>query len=173
MEPTPRRVSGSDGLDLHLLTWSTEGVPLVLLHGFGNDAHIWDDFAPEVAAHYRVLALDLRGHGDSAWPLHGEYDYAHHVADLEAVTQGLGIERMVLVGHSLGGWYVRTFAAQYPDEVAGLVLVDATPDDNTPWIEAWPDFWERIEDDPGYAEWVERGTQANRDEEDFVKEGVN
>ena len=40
---------------------------LLLLHGFGNDAHIWDDFAPAVAPHYRTLALDHRGHGDSAW----------------------------------------------------------------------------------------------------------
>ncbi len=58
MEPVSRRVSGADGLELHLLEWSEAGVPLLLLHGYGNDAHIWDDFAPEVAASYRTLALD-------------------------------------------------------------------------------------------------------------------
>jgi pimeloyl-ACP methyl ester carboxylesterase len=131
MEPKPRRVGGSNGLDLHLLEWSQQGVPLVLIHGFGNDAHIWDDFAPVAAAHYRVLALDLRGHGDSAWPLHGEYEYAHHVADLEAVTQSLGIERMVLVGHSLGGRVAMLYAGAHPEQMAGLVIVDSAPELDT------------------------------------------
>lgn len=128
MEPTPRRLTGSGGVDLHLLEWSREGVPLMLVHGFGNEAHIWDDFAPIAAPHYRVLALDLRGHGDSDWALHGEYEYAHHVADLEAVTEGLGIERMVLVGHSLGGRVAMLYAAAHPEQMAGLVIVDSAPD---------------------------------------------
>ena len=130
MEPKSRRVAGSNGIDLHLLEWSQEGVPLVLVHGFGNDAHIWDDFAPVAAPHYRVLALDLRGHGDSAWPLHAEYEYAHHVADLEAVLDGLGIERLVLVGHSLGGRVAMLFAGVHPERMAGLVIVDSAP---APW----------------------------------------
>ena len=128
MEPRPRRVRGSDGLDLHVLEWSQRGVPLLLVHGFGNDAHIWDDLAPEVAPHYRVLALDLRGHGDSAWALHGEYDYSHHVADLEAVTESLGIDRMVLVGHSLGGRVAMLYAGAHPEQLAGLVIVDSAPE---------------------------------------------
>ena len=128
MEPKSRRVAGSNGIDLHLLEWSQEGVPLVLVHGFGNDAHIWDDFAPVAAPHYRVLALDLRGHGDSAWPLHAEYEYAHHVADLEAVLNGLGIERLVLVGHSLGGRVAMLFAGAHPERMAGLVIVDSAPE---------------------------------------------
>ena len=68
MQPHSRRVPGKNGVELHLLEWSTEGVPLLLLHGFGTQAHIWDDFAPAVAPYYRTLALDHRGHGDSAFP---------------------------------------------------------------------------------------------------------
>ena len=128
MEARPRRISGSDGLDLHLLEWSQQGVPLMLVHGFGNDAHIWDDFAPVAAPHYRVLALDLRGHGDSAWALHGEYEYAHYVADLDALTQNLGIERILLVGHSLGGRVAMLYAAAHPEQMAGLVIVDSAPE---------------------------------------------
>ena len=128
MEPRPRRISGSNGLDLHLLEWSQQGVPLMLVHGFGNDAHIWDDFAPVAAPHYRVLALDLRGHGDSAWALHGEYEYAHYVADLDALTQNLGIERIILVGHSLGGRVAMLYAAAHPEQMAGLVIVDSAPE---------------------------------------------
>jgi pimeloyl-ACP methyl ester carboxylesterase len=66
MQPKDLRVKGSSGGELHLLEWSSEGVPMLLLHGFGNEAHIWDDFAPIVAPHYRTVALDHRGHGQVA-----------------------------------------------------------------------------------------------------------
>ena len=128
MTPRSRRISGSDGLDLHLLEWSTEGVALLLVHGFGNDAHIWDDFAPAVATYYRVLALDQRGHGDSAWALHGEYEYEHFVADLECVCESLAIDRFVLVGHSLGGRVAMLYGGEHPDKLAGLVIVDSAPE---------------------------------------------
>ena len=98
MEPRSRRIPGSDGLSLHVLEWSDEGTPLVLVHGFGNEAHIWDDFAPLVADHYRVIAIDQRGHGDSSHDPEQRYDYDFLVADLEAVTAALGIERLVLSG---------------------------------------------------------------------------
>jgi pimeloyl-ACP methyl ester carboxylesterase len=129
MEPRSRRVAGSGGIDLHALEWSTEGVPLLLLHGFGNEAHIWDDFAPAVSPHYRTLALDHRGHGDSAWAGDvGGYDLDTLVDDVEAVTKELGIERLVLVGHSLGGRVSTLFAGRHPERVAGLVLVDIGPE---------------------------------------------
>ena len=111
IRPTSLRRAGSDGLTLHLLEWSRDGVPLLLVHGFGNEAHIWDDFAPTVAEYYRVLAVDLRGHGDSDHHPEGKYDYDAHVADLEALIDGLGFERLVLIGHSLGGRVSTTMRA--------------------------------------------------------------
>ncbi len=128
MQPISRRVTGSQGLDLHLLEWSREGVPMLLVHGFGNEAHIWQDFAVEVAAYYRVLGLDQRGHGESGWPLHGEYEYPHFMADLDAVFENLSIERAVLVGHSLGGRVCMLYAGEHPEKVAGLVIVDSAPE---------------------------------------------
>ena len=128
MEPTSRRVPGADGNDIHVLEWSQEGVPLVLVHGFGNDAHIWDDFAPLVAPHYRVVAVDLRGHGDSDHDPERRYQWNDHVRDLEAVTAALGIERLVLVGHSLGGRTSLLFAGRHPERMAGLVVVDTGPE---------------------------------------------
>jgi pimeloyl-ACP methyl ester carboxylesterase len=128
MQPSSLRIPASDGLELHLLRWSNEGVPMLLLHGFGNEAHIWDDFAPAVAPHYQVLALDLRGHGDSDWDSEGRYDYAHHVADLEAIVEALGCERLVLVGHSLGGRVSIRYAGGHPERIAGLVIVDSAPE---------------------------------------------
>ena len=128
MQPRSQRVAGSNGLELHLLEWSTDGVPMLLIHGFGNEAHIWDDFAPVVAEHYRVLALDLRGHGESAWDPEGRYDYEDHMADLDCVTAALGIDRMVVVGHSLGGRVSMLYAGRHPERFAGLVIVDSAPE---------------------------------------------
>ncbi len=128
MQPRSIRIPASDGLSLHALEWSREGVPMILIHGFGNEAHIWDDFAPQVAGHYRVIALDLRGHGDSDWDPESRYDYPHHVADLEAVVNALGIERMVLVAHSLGGRVSMLYAGRHPEQLAGLVIVDSAPE---------------------------------------------
>jgi pimeloyl-ACP methyl ester carboxylesterase len=128
MQPVSRRVPGAHGLSLHLLEWSGEGVPLLLLHGFSHEAHVWDDFAPLVAPHYRVLALDHRGHGDSDRDPEGRYDWDTLVADVESVTAHLGIERLVIVGHSLGGRTAIRFAARHPERMAGLVIVDIGPD---------------------------------------------
>ncbi len=128
MQPTDLRVKGAHGALLHLLEWSTEGVPMLLLHGFGNEAHIWDDFAPIVAPHYRTLALDHRGHGQSDWDPEGRYEIDALVADLETVTAALGIERLVLVAHSLGGRVATLFAGRHPERMAGFVLVDIGPE---------------------------------------------
>ena len=121
-------MKGSSGGELHLLEWSTEGVPMLLLHGFGNEAHIWDDFAPIVAPHYRVVALDHRGHGQSDWDPEGRYQIDYLVDDVEAVTAALGIDRVVLVAHSLGGRVATIFSERHPARIAGLVLVDIGPE---------------------------------------------
>lgn len=128
MESTSLRIPVTDGLSLHALEWSTEGVPMILVHGFGNEAHLWDDFAPHVAEHYRVIALSLRGHGDSDWDPEHRYDYDSHVADLMAATSHLGIDRMVLVGFSLGGRVAMLYAGIAPEKLAGLVIVDSAPE---------------------------------------------
>jgi pimeloyl-ACP methyl ester carboxylesterase len=128
MQSRDLRVKGAHGAELHLLEWSTEGVPMLLLHGFGNEAHIWDDFAPVVAPHYRTLALDHRGHGRSDWDPEQRYQLDALVDDVETVTAALGIERMVLVGHSLGGRVSTLFAGRHPARLAGLVIVDIGPD---------------------------------------------
>ena len=128
MQAKDLRVKGSSGGELHLLEWSTEGVPMLLLHGFGNEAHIWDDFAPIVAPHYRTLALDHRGHGQSDWDREGRYDIDSLADDVETLTAALGIERMVLVAHSLGGRVATVFAGRHPERIAGLVIVDIGPE---------------------------------------------
>ncbi len=122
------RIPGADGLSLNLIEWSREGVPMLLLHGFSNEAHIWDDFAPTVAPYYRVLAMDLRGHGDSDWHPEAAYDYEDHVGDIEAIISNLGFERLVIVAHSLGGRAAMLFGGRHPEKLAGLVIVDSAPE---------------------------------------------
>lgn len=128
MEPRSLRVAAADGLALHALVWSDAGVPFVLLHGFSNDAHVWDDFAPAVAPYYRTIALDLPGHGDSDRDPSLGYDHLSMARHVAAATSSLGIERLVLVGHSMGGRVAMRFAGLHPERLAGLVIVDAGPE---------------------------------------------
>jgi len=127
-QPTSRTVPGADGLSLRLLEWSDDGVAFLMLHGFGNEAHIWDDLAPVLAPHYRVLALDQRGHGDSGADAEGRYDHESMARDVEAVCEALGLSRLVLCGHSMGGRVAMRFAGRNPEKLAGLVVVDAGPE---------------------------------------------
>ncbi len=128
MECSERKLRGADGLNLNLVEWSQEGVPMLLLHGYSNEAHIWDDFVPTVASHYRVMALDLRGHGNSDWHPDGAYAYENHVEDIEAIIETLGIDRLVVVGHSLGGRIAMLYGGRNPEKLAGLVIVDSAPE---------------------------------------------
>lgn len=128
MEPISHRVKASPDLELHVLEWSREGVPLVLLHGHGNEAHLWDDFVPSVAEHYRVLAVDQRGHGDSDWDAEGRYDAETMADDLEAILAHFEIDRFVLIGFSMGGRVSMAFCGRHPERLAGLVLVDIAPE---------------------------------------------
>ena len=128
MESTSHHVTGPHENRLHVLEWSTEGVPMVLLHGHGNEAHLWDDFVPAVAEHYRVLAVDQRGHGDSDWDSEGRYHAEDMCDDLERVLEHFEIDRFVLIGFSMGGRVSTVFAGRHPERLAGLVLVDIGPE---------------------------------------------
>ncbi len=128
MHPTPIRVSGANGLSLQLLEWSQDGPALLFLHGFDNDAHVWDEFAPAFAPYYRTLALDQRGHGDSDWDPENRYDHETMAQDVEHVLDALGIKRVALIGHSLGGRVSMRFAGRNPERLSGLVLVDCGPE---------------------------------------------
>jgi pimeloyl-ACP methyl ester carboxylesterase len=110
---------------LHVLEWTgpAGASPIVLAHGLSSNAHIWDAVAPRLAERHRVVALDQRGHGLSDKPDEG-YAFESIVADLRALIEALALERPVLVGHSWGGNVAVQYAATYPDDVAGLVLVD-------------------------------------------------
>jgi pimeloyl-ACP methyl ester carboxylesterase len=96
--------------------------PLVLVHGIRDHALSFDPIARGLAREFRVLAPDLRGHGESARA--GSYSMAEFVADLDALTAGLGLERPVIVGHSLGGQIALQFAGLFDEVPAAVVAVE-------------------------------------------------
>jgi pimeloyl-ACP methyl ester carboxylesterase len=102
-------------------------VPVLFVHGFSHEHGVWDDVVCSLPAGFRSVAPDLRGHGDSDWSLEGAYRPSDHASDLASLLDVLGIERAVVVGHSLGGNASTLLAAQQPDRVAALVLVDTGP----------------------------------------------
>ena len=115
----------SGRLTIHYLDWGDEGAtPLVLLHHVSSQAHTWDAFAQRMSADYRVLALDMRGHGDSEWAGEGNYTTEHFASDVAALVEHLGLEGVVVLGGSLGGRVALVYAAQHPDNAAALIMED-------------------------------------------------
>ncbi len=131
MRPKSRRVPGAHGLSLQLFEWSDAGPSLLFMHGFGHGARIWDPFVAALADHYRTLALDARGHGDSDHDPEYRYSHAAVSRDLSEVVEVQGLDPVVLVAHSMGGYASIRYAARYPKRVARLVLVDAGPELST------------------------------------------
>ena len=112
-----------NGIDFYYRDWGGQGRPMVLLHGLASHSGIWDLVAPLLACHSRVLALDLRGHGESGKPDHG-YDFETVAEDVRNFWESLGLTLPVLVGHSWGGNVALHGAVTYPRRVAGLAMVD-------------------------------------------------
>ena len=116
------------GLGLHVFEW---GGPhpwgILLLHGGAAHAHWFDGVAHALAERRHVAALDQRGHGESDWAQPPAYATRDFVADLLGVLDGLGWERAILVGHSMGGHNAIAAAAWHPERVRGLVIVDSRP----------------------------------------------
>lgn len=131
--PAQGMVRASDGTRLHYLEWpGPYAEPLLLfLHGGGLHAHTFDVTALLMPSAGRRVALDLRGHGDSDWAGPGGYGTEVIAADIEAVVSSLGARQVVLVAHSLGGMASLLWAAQRPEALAGLVVVDVGPDIDT------------------------------------------
>ncbi|MFN8597462.1 MAG: alpha/beta hydrolase [Anaerolineae bacterium] len=113
----------ANGLRFHALDWGGHGDWLVLLHGLASQAHIWDLVAPQLIDRFRVIAIDQRGHGLSDKPDSG-YDFATITRDLDAILSALKIDRAWLAGHSWGGNVAVHYAADHPQRVSGLILVD-------------------------------------------------
>jgi pimeloyl-ACP methyl ester carboxylesterase/quercetin dioxygenase-like cupin family protein len=113
-----------------------QGEPVVLLHGYTQDSHMWLPLMAELAKTHTVIAPDLRGFGQSSTPTNG-YTKAGLAQDVHALLQTLGHQRVRMVGHDIGLMVAYAYAAQYPAEVDRIVLMDAF----LPGVGNWKDVW--------------------------------
>lgn len=124
--PIMKRVKG-DGIEINLATWEGAGKPILCVHGITANCRCWDVLAAALAPEYRVLAMDLRGRGRSDKPPEG-YALEYHLRDINCLLDDLGIDRAVIMGHSLGAFIGLAFAAENRDRVDRLILVDGGGD---------------------------------------------
>jgi pimeloyl-ACP methyl ester carboxylesterase len=120
-----------NGLRLHVVETgdASPGRPaMILLHGIARHAHTFDHIAGDFSRTYRVLAVDMRGHGDSAWSPDGAYLVQDYVKDLEGLVDQLRLTRVTLLGNSTGGRVAQVYAGLHPDNVARLVVEDVGPE---------------------------------------------
>jgi pimeloyl-ACP methyl ester carboxylesterase len=118
-----------NGLRLHTLEWGTAGKrPLILLHGIARVAHNFDHVAPHFAADYHVVAIDMRGHGDSDWHAGGAYMVEDYVADIEALIVQRDWRDIVLWGNSTGGRVAQMIGGRRPDLVTAIISEDVGPE---------------------------------------------
>lgn len=131
-----------DGVTIHYRD-EGQGPPLLLLHGVASSLHTWDAWVEQLKDQYRVIRLDLPGFGmtgpDQSAP---DYEADYMVDKLNRFTERLGIQKFFLVGNSLGGYYAWNYAAQHPDKLYKLVLMNSAgyPQDVPFWIgfASWP-----------------------------------
>jgi pimeloyl-ACP methyl ester carboxylesterase len=115
----------SDRLKLQFWDYGQDGKPsLVLVHGGLDHARSWDWVARSLREQYHVYALDLRGHGNSAWAPGAMYSVVEHVLDLSALLDIIDDFPIRLVGHSLGGIVVLHYAGVYPDRALKAVSIE-------------------------------------------------
>ena len=121
-EPIMKRASG-DGVEIQLAEWTGEGKTILCVHGITANCRCWDVMAEALSPTHRVLAMDLRGRGLSDKP-HTGYSIDHHIQDIRALLDDLGLDNVVLMGHSLGAFISLAFGATFPDRVDRIILVD-------------------------------------------------
>jgi pimeloyl-ACP methyl ester carboxylesterase/thiol-disulfide isomerase/thioredoxin len=120
-----------NGIRLHYLDWGGSGAPLVMIHGIGDEPHIFDEVASRLRDRFRIVAYARRGHGLSDAP-DGPYDPDTLVEDLRQLMDRLEIRRASLLGWSMGGNEITSFAGKYPERVDRLVYFDSGYDWSTP-----------------------------------------
>lgn len=109
---------------------SGKGRAVVLLHGFLEDLTMWSPIEAELTKRYRVVSIDLLGHGKS-----GNLGYVHTMEDqaqmVKAVLKHLRLRKYILIGHSMGGYISLAFVELFPDAVKGICLMNSTAEPDT------------------------------------------
>ena len=125
-----------NGVKIHYLKAGTGKTPLVLIHGFGDTSHMWIPLFNELGKDFTIIAPDMRGLGDSSRPATG-YDKKTLAVDIHELVKSLGYQKINLVGHDIGLMVAYAYAAQFPNEVEKLALLEAP-------IPGIGDVWEKV-----------------------------
>jgi pimeloyl-ACP methyl ester carboxylesterase len=113
-----------DGLKIHSSTTGTGQKTVFLVHGWTCDETTWTEQVPVLAKQYRVVTLDLPGHGKSDSPKDGKFSMDLFARAIDAVRAEVNVDRVILVGHSMGTPVVLRYARLYPQHTQALVFVD-------------------------------------------------
>jgi len=112
----------------YFVTAQGNGRTLLLLHGFTGSSQNWQEITPTLSSRYRVIAIDLLGHGRTSSPLDpARYQMAEAAADLMAILDELGVTQVELLGYSMGGRLALYTASHYPHRIRRLILESASP----------------------------------------------
>jgi pimeloyl-ACP methyl ester carboxylesterase len=125
----------ANGVRLHYLV-AGKGDPVILLHGYTESSHMWLPLIDKLSKDHLVIAPDLRGFGQSGLP-QGPYTKSVMAQDVHALVTSLGIKSAKVVGHDIGLMVAYAYAAQYPQEVSKIALMDAF----LPGVGNWKDVW--------------------------------
>src|SRR6185436_13626752 len=118
-----------NGMRIHYLDWGgEEKQPLILLHGIGRIAHTFDHLATHFSPNYHVMAVDMRGHGDSGWDPQGAYLVEDYAKDIEGMAAQLRLRNIVIWGNSTGGRVAQVFAGLHPELVSAVISEDVGPE---------------------------------------------
>ncbi len=121
--PIQTRTADVNGIRMSYLI-AGKGDPVILLHGYAQTSHMWRPLMSELANTHTVIAPDLRGFGQTSKP-EGGYDKKTMAQDVHALAQSLGYKKVGIVGHDIGLMVAYAYAAQYPDEVDRIAVMDA------------------------------------------------
>jgi pimeloyl-ACP methyl ester carboxylesterase len=113
-----------DGINIHWTSHGKGNKTVILIHGWTGDETIWASQIPALAEKYRVITIDLPGHGKSGSPADGKFSMDLFARSIDAVRAEAKVKRAVLAGHSMGTPVVRQYARLYPKQTVALVLVD-------------------------------------------------
>jgi pimeloyl-ACP methyl ester carboxylesterase len=128
MKPSRTSRLNIHGLQLRVLEWGEpQARPIVMLHGIRGYAETFSGIAAALQPAYRVIAFDQRGRGESDWDSAADYYTDAYVRDLETVVDALGLARLDLLGHSMGGINAIVYASRHPERVDRLIIEDAGP----------------------------------------------
>lgn len=176
-QPTSKFVT-VNGLNLHYLEWGKTGMPVVVcVHGYTSSAQAFNALARHLQHHFHIIAMDVRGHGESAWSPTRAYEYRDQADDLAAFVDRLELPRFALIGTSMGGIIAMAYAADHGNRLNALVINDVGPDAEagsnriTGLVGGRPDSFKTLDDALAYRREISpiTATRPAEDQEELAR----